>query len=213
MEPDAGNAQEQIEGAVLLRWRSWRHWFTLTLCQNRMKPLVLLFIGVAAVALGALLFFWTDAAGDENATMKERSDPESSLSTELKQIFDGQNGEGGEVDVDGVLAAFSRLMENATPEDLPELLKAIRLPENNFWTRELLSEPIAALGGASQLEPLFDAFEKGRNEGHDNDRFQAVLIGIAEADPEECRAALEALLTRDDFPHTDRAEWLLTFCK
>lgn len=145
--------------------------------------------------------------------MAEHSAPESSLAAELKQIFDGQKGEGGEVDVDGVLATFYRLKANATHDDLPELLNAIRLPENNFWTRELLSEPIATLGGASHLKPLFDAFEKGFNEGHDNDGFQAVLIGIAEANPEECRAALQALVERDDFPHKDHAEWLLTFCK
>jgi len=134
------------------------------------------------------------------------------IEREIEAIFAGQDVDG-DVDIDGVLGAFERLKTIATKADLPTLLAAIKSPRNNFWTRELLSEPICHLGGTDYFEPLFEAVQLGLDEGHDNDGFHFHLTEIAHAEPTKCRAKLEELLARDDFRHREAARWLLEFCK
>ena len=70
------------------------------------------------------------------------------IEKEIEAIFAGQDVEDGEVDIDGVLEAHGRLMSIATEADLPRLVAAIQSRRNNFWTRELVSEPICQLGGS-----------------------------------------------------------------
>jgi len=135
------------------------------------------------------------------------------IAQEIEAIFTGQDVGDGDVDVDGVLEAFERLKSIATEADLPSLVAAIQSPRNNFWTRELLAEPICQLGGSDYLEPLLEAAQLGLDEGHDNDGFDTHLTEIAYAEPEKCRAKLEGLLARPDFKHREAAKWLLEFCK
>ncbi|HEX5222112.1 MAG TPA: hypothetical protein VFZ59_21295 [Verrucomicrobiae bacterium] len=135
------------------------------------------------------------------------------IAKEIEAIFAGQDVGEGEVDVDGVLAAFERLKSIATQADLPSLVAAIQSPRNNFWTRELLSEPICELGGPDYLEVLFEAAQLGLDEGHDNDSFHMNLTEMAYAEPQKCRTKLEELLARPDFKHREAATWLLEFCK
>src|SRR5688572_6646457 len=135
-----------------------------------------------------------------------------SVEKEIEAIFAGQDVDG-DVDVDGVIAAFDRLMALATKADLPTLVAAIQSPRNNFWTRELLSEPICHLGGAAYLEPLFEAAQLNLDEGHDNDGFHTHLTGVAQRERTECRAKLEELVAREGYPHRDAAKWLLEFCE
>lgn len=132
------------------------------------------------------------------------------IEKDLELIFDLQDVDG-DVDIDGVLEAFYRLKAEVSSDDLPLLLKAIQSPENNFWTRELLSEPIARLGGSTVLEPLFVAFAANEKEGHDNDGFSVFLIEIAESETEQCIAECNRLLAHPSFEHGDLARWLLTF--
>jgi hypothetical protein len=135
------------------------------------------------------------------------------IEKEIEAIFAGQDVGDGEVDIDGVLEANGRLMSIATKADLPTLVAAIQSPRNNFWTRELFSEPICHLGGSDYLEILFEAAQLGRDEGHDNDGFDHHLTEIAYVEPEKCRAKLNELLARPDFEHREAATWLLEFCK
>jgi hypothetical protein len=135
------------------------------------------------------------------------------IAKEIETILAGENVEDGELDVDGVLAAFERLISIATEADLPILLAAIQSPRNSFWTRELLAEPICRLGGSDYLEPLLEAAQLGSDEGHDNDSFNTSLSEIAYAEPEKCRAKLIELLARPDFKHRRGATWLLEFCR
>ena len=118
-----------------------------------------------------------------------------------------------EADINTVLEAQARLIAIATEEDLPELVDALRSERNNFWTRELIAEPIAFLGGSDSLRELFDAKDKNYKDGHDNDSLNFFLTEIADAKPAECRAELESLMESPDFPHRSYAEWLLEFCK
>ena len=116
-------------------------------------------------------------------------------------------------DVDQKLQAFERLKACATEEDLPRLVELLKSEKNDFWVRELLSEPISDLGGTKYLVELFDALEINEKEGHDNDGFNHFLTEIAWSDPEGCKAKLSELLAEKDFRHQEVAKWLLTFCE
>jgi hypothetical protein len=135
------------------------------------------------------------------------------IEKEIEAILAGQDVGAGDVDVDGVLSAFERLKSMVTKADLPILVAAILSPRNNFWTRELLAEPICQWGGSDYLEPLLEAAQLGLDEGHDNDGFDTHLTEIAHAEPEKCRTKLEKLLAQPDFKHHEAARWLLEFCK
>ncbi len=130
----------------------------------------------------------------------------------ISAIFAGQDVDG-DVDVDGVLESFEELNSIVTEKNLPRLIEAIQSPENNFWTRELLSEPIANLGGVSSLEVLFQAAQLGSEEGHDNDSLNFFLIEMAESEPDKCRAELGRMLSVKGFKFRDHAEWLMEFCE
>jgi hypothetical protein len=115
--------------------------------------------------------------------------------------------------VDAKLDAFTRLKAAATRDDLPQLINALKSERNDFWTRELLSDPISALGGTIYLPELFDALKKNELEGHDNDGFCHHLTEIACADPAGCRKRLQELISTGGFVHKDTAQWLLEFCE
>ena len=115
--------------------------------------------------------------------------------------------------VDQKLAAFDRLKKAAKEEDLPQLIELLKSEKNDFWTRELLAEPICYLGGIKYLVDLFDALELNKQEGHDNDSFLHFLTEIAASVPEGCRQSLMSLLQESNFRYKKVAEWLLTFCK
>jgi hypothetical protein len=135
------------------------------------------------------------------------------IEKEIEAIFAGQDVGDGDVDIDGVLAAFERLRSLATKADLPCLVAALQSPRNNFWTRELFADPVSRLGGADYLEPLLEALKRGSEDGHDNDGLCTYLAEIARADSNQCRKKLEQLLARDDFQNGDEAKWLLGFCR
>ena len=135
------------------------------------------------------------------------------IEKEIEAIFAGQDIGDGDVDIDGVLAAFKRLRAGATKADLPLLVTALQSPRNNFWTRELFADPVSRLGGVDYLEPLLQALRRGSEDGHDNDGLCTYLADIAEADSDQCRKKLEQLLARADFHYGNEAKWLLGFCK
>ena len=116
-------------------------------------------------------------------------------------------------DVEEKIAAFARLKDASRQEDLPQLIELIKSRKNDFWTRELLSEPICELGGSNHLVELFEALELNREEGHDNDAFHNFLIEIALTDPAACREKINALLELSDYKHKETAEWLLEYCE
>ena len=118
-----------------------------------------------------------------------------------------------EMDVESVLGAHEQLRSTATKEDLPELVEALKSDRNNFWTRELISEPIAYLGGVDYLPELFEALERNSSDGHDNDTLLHFLSEIASQHPEACSAKLDSLMKTPGFVHGRYAEWLLEFCR
>jgi hypothetical protein len=118
-----------------------------------------------------------------------------------------------ENDVEEKLESFERLKNSATKDDLPQLISALKSEKNDFWTRELLSEPISELGGSEYLPELFEALQKNYDEGHDNDGFNAYLTEIAYFEPELCKKKLLKLTDLPDFKYKNYAVWLLEFCE
>ena len=86
---------------------------------------------------------------------------------------------------------MERLHRTATPDDLPRL-RALLLDESAF-VREAAAWPLAELAGATALPDLFDAYQRGLDEGHDNDGFTTALIELAAADTDGVRQVLETL--------------------
>ena len=115
-------------------------------------------------------------------------------------------------EVELVLANFEELKRISTIANLPVLIAAMQSEQSDFWLRELLAEPITRLGGCDYLPILFDALEKGEDEGHDNDSFCFFLIEMAEADPILCRKKLETMIATRGHKHREISEWLLEFC-
>ncbi len=68
------------------------------------------------------------------------------------------------------------------------------------------------LAGVSHLPELLQAYQRGFQDGHDNDGFTAALIDLAESDPVAVAKALDPLTHSGDVALRDNAQWLLTFC-
>jgi hypothetical protein len=117
-----------------------------------------------------------------------------------------------ENDVEQKLEAFERLKNSACKDDLPQLIAALGTEKNDFWIRELLSEPISELGGSEYLPELFEALQKNYEEGHDNDGFCFFLTELAESKPKLCKEKLFELIDSPNFEYKNHAEWLLEFC-
>jgi hypothetical protein len=60
---------------------------------------------------------------------------------------------------------------------------------------------------------LFQAYQRGFDEGHDNDGLTAALIELAAADPAGVRQVLEALVKSGNEAMRENAEWLMEFCQ
>lgn len=111
-----------------------------------------------------------------------------------------------ENDVEDKLEAFERLKNSVTKDDLSQLISALMSGKNDFWTRELLSQPICELGGSEYLPELFDALQKNYNEGHDNDSFNFYLTEIACLEPQLCKKKLLELIATPDFKYKGSRE-------
>src|SRR5580765_6245634 len=68
------------------------------------------------------------------------------------------------------LRAVERLRLESTQEDIPRLLELLKAGED-FFIREAAAWPLAHLAGVQYLPELFAAYQKGFDDGHDNDGF------------------------------------------
>lgn len=118
---------------------------------------------------------------------------------------------GEEYSIEQKLEAFERLKKAATEKDLPQLIQLLESDRNDFWTRELLCEPVITLGGSDYFPQLFDAYILNENDGHDNDTLNLLLTELAESDPNKNKEILTRLSL--DSKYKDLAEWLLDYCK
>ena len=105
----------------------------------------------------------------------------------------------------------SRLRQNAsTEEDVPQLVAL--LEDDSFYVREAAAWPLAELGRTEVLPQLLRAYQRGLDEGDDNDGFSAALIELASLHGPECQKALKVLTQDQDLTLRDHATWLLEFC-
>ena len=113
-------------------------------------------------------------------------------------------------DADVAVAAAERLHRTATSEDVHRLEELLQ--DESLFIREAAAWPLSEIVGAAALPQLFAAYQRGFDEGHDNDGFSAALADLAEADPEGVRAVLDVLAKADDGALRENARWLLEFC-
>lgn len=112
-------------------------------------------------------------------------------------------------DVDAAVAAAASLQRNATAEDVPGLLELLK--EESFFVREAAAWPLSDLGRVDLLPQLLVAYQRGLDEGHDNDGFSAALIDLVGMNREGARPSLEALARSSDPNFVSHATWLLEF--
>lgn len=112
-------------------------------------------------------------------------------------------------DIDGAVDAATRLHKGATPDDVPRLLGLLQ--DDSFFVREAAAWPLSDMGKTDVLPELLVAYQRGFDEGHDNDGFSAALVDLVSANPLESRRELEALSRHARKEIQANAEWLLEF--
>ena len=112
--------------------------------------------------------------------------------------------------VEESVAAATRLHAEADAGDVPKLLALLK--SGDFFIREAAAWPLAELAGPAALGDLLVAYQRGLDEGHDNDGFTAALLEIPALFPSETPAALAGIIAAAEEPIRGHAEWLLEFC-
>ena len=123
-----------------------------------------------------------------------------------KQLVADIEGE----DIEAMVDACERLSREAEPMDIPRLLELLK--HDDFVVREASAWPLVRLGGPEVILQLFVAYQRGFDEGHDNDGFTGALIELAGLQPEQTRTKLLELAKEPENELKDHAEWLLGFC-
>lgn len=113
-------------------------------------------------------------------------------------------------DVPACVEAASKLYAGAAREDIPQLLPL--LESDDFFVREAAAWPLAALAGPALLPQLLKAYQRGFDEGHDNDGFSAALLEIPALFGAEAARAIAGFAGTAEGTMKDHALWLLGFC-
>ena len=109
------------------------------------------------------------------------------------------------------VAAAGELQSIASMEDVPHLLEL--LSDDSFFVREAAAWPLSDLGCVSALPQLLAAYQRGLDDGHDNDGFSAALVDLVSVNRGEAKAQLETLAHSPDQKVARTAKWLLEFCE
>lgn len=112
-------------------------------------------------------------------------------------------------DVDACVAAATRLHKESESADVQRLLGL--LDDDSFFVREAAAWPLAELAGPSVLQDLFVAYQRGFDEGHDNDGFTAAILEIPALHP-AAKLAIQSIIETSSEPMKGHARWLLEFC-
>lgn len=106
--------------------------------------------------------------------------------------------------------AAERLRVFADRARVPDLYAFLR-EKGNFWVRELAAEPLARLEGTRALPALLEARHLGRQERHDNDGLNTILLDLFHVSPQETAEVVIQVLSDHDFPYRREAVWCLGF--
>ena len=107
-------------------------------------------------------------------------------------------------------AAAERLHKEASVQDVPNLLSLLH--DSDAFVREAAAWPLSELAGLSVLRELIVAYQRGIDQGLDNDGFSAALVDLVEMSPSESAAILRDFASEPDAMMRKNAEWLLEFC-
>ena len=114
-------------------------------------------------------------------------------------------------EIDVCVNAAERLRAEAEFHDIPRLLTLLK--HEDFFVREAAAWPLAELAGPRVLIELFAAYQRGFDEGYDNDSFTTALLEIPALHKATAERAL-ALLVQSSGGYTKKhAEWLLKYCE
>src|SRR5260370_36250402 len=94
--------------------------------------------------------------------------------------------------IDEAAAAATRLHKSATSEDLPRLMELLK--DDDFFVREAAAWPVSELAGPAALEALLAAYQRGLDQGHDNDGVATALIELMAANRGSSQESLHGLV-------------------
>jgi hypothetical protein len=77
------------------------------------------------------------------------------------------------------LKAARQISKVADPSHINDLYKLME--SDNFYVREVIADPLARLEGVRALPILFQALQRGEQQGHDNDGLTNTMIGLFES--------------------------------
>jgi HEAT repeat protein len=117
----------------------------------------------------------------------------------------------GDSSPERALEAAASLQANATASDVPRLLTL--LEDSSFFVREAAAWPLSDLGRVEVLPQLLETYQRGLDEGHDNDGFSAALIDLVEMNSAAAVPQLQTVVETGSAAARENATWLLTFCK
>jgi HEAT repeat protein len=108
--------------------------------------------------------------------------------------------------IDRACASAEKLYREATEENVPRLLTL--LSDDEAFVREAAAWALSRLGQVRLFRDLLVAYQRGLNDGLDNDGFSAALIDLVEINRKESAAEL-SLLALDSIAHIrENAIWL-----
>ena len=111
--------------------------------------------------------------------------------------------------IDECVKAASRLHKESDSSDVPRLLALLK--DDGFFVREAAAWPLAELAGPTVLRELLVAYQRGFDEGHDNDGFSAALLEIPALHP-ATQPTLRTIIESSSEPMRGHAQWLLELC-
>lgn len=115
-----------------------------------------------------------------------------------------------DTNVDRMVAAAASLQTHATSEDVSRLLSL--LDDTSFFVREAAAWPLSDLGRVEALPQLLGAYQRGIDEGHDNDGFSAALMDLVEMNSAAAVPLLQRIVETGSAADRKNATWLLRFC-
>jgi hypothetical protein len=117
----------------------------------------------------------------------------------------------GSADTEVCVQAAECLHRECSSEDQHSLLQLLK--SDDFFVREAAAWPLVEIAGPSVLHELLVAYQRGFDDGHDNDGFTAALLELPYLHSEATSAAASHLAKTTTEPMKGHAEWLLTFCE
>jgi HEAT repeat protein len=107
-------------------------------------------------------------------------------------------------------SAAARLQKKASAPALPRLVAL--LDDEDSFLREAAAWPISELAGLSYVRELLIAYQRGFDDGYDNDGFSTALIDLVEMNPSESKSILQHIAKDENPVLRQNAIWLLGFC-